>query len=128
IVLTALAQCLVARFDQQLDAGDDLPFPRDWVMRQNKWLAARYGVDAALIVDEAGTRASTRELVTVLVAELDPVARDLGCVDELAGVLAILETEPSYARQREVVARGGGLVDVVHHLVAEFESDQPETT
>ncbi len=124
--LAALAQCLVTWFDQRLDSGDDLPVPRDWVMRQNKWLAARYGIDADLIVDEAGTRAPTRELVAAVVAELEPVAVELDCATELSGVASILETGPSYLRQRGVVARGGGLADVVHHLVAEFESDQPE--
>jgi carboxylate-amine ligase len=126
VALAALAQCLVAHFDRRLDAGDALPVPRDWVMRQNKWLAARYGIDADLIVDEAGTRAPARELVAATLAELAPVAADLDCADELAGVLSILETRPSYARQRGVIARGGTLADVVHHLVAEFETDEPE--
>ena len=58
--LAALAQSLVESFDRRIDAGDVLPVPRDWVMRQNKWLAARYGLDAELIVDERGTRVPTR--------------------------------------------------------------------
>lgn len=126
IALASLAQCLVAQFDRQLDAGDELPVPRDWVMRQNKWLAARYGIDADLIVDEAGARVPTRELVAAVVTELGPVARDLDCTAELADIPLILETGPSYVRQRGVVARGGALVDVVHHLVAELETDQPD--
>jgi glutamate---cysteine ligase / carboxylate-amine ligase len=124
--LAALAQCLVTWFDGRLDAGEELTFPRDWVMRQNKWLAARYGIDADLIVDENGTRTSTRELVATLVRELEPVAVELDCVAELAGIARILETGPSYRRQRAVVERGGSLVDVVEHLVAEFATDTPE--
>jgi len=124
--LAALAQCLVTWFDRRLDAGEELTFPRDWVMRQNKWLAARYGIDADLIVDETGARSSTRELVTTVLTELEPVAVDLDCATELAGIPRILQTGPSYMRQRAVVERGGGLADVVHHLVAEFATDAPE--
>jgi carboxylate-amine ligase len=123
--LAALAQCLVEWFDRRLDAGDELPVPRDWVMRQNKWLAARHGIDADLIVDEAGTRAPTRALVAALVADLAPVAADLGCGAELADVVGILETGPSYERQRAIVQAGGTLHDVVGELVAEFANDEP---
>ena len=37
--------------------------------------------------------------------------------------LAILERGPSYIRQREVVADGGTLVDVVDSLVAELRNE-----
>jgi hypothetical protein len=43
----------------------------------------------------------------------------------LKGCLEILDHGASYARQREVMARGGRLVDVVEHLVEELRSDTP---
>ena len=52
----ALVQCLVHRLDTRLDAGESLYIPREWTIQQNKWLAARYGLDAKLIVDDEGTR------------------------------------------------------------------------
>jgi carboxylate-amine ligase len=123
--LAALAQCLVEWFDRRLDAGDRLAVPRDWVMRQNKWLAARHGIDADLIVDEAGTRAPTRALVEALVADLAPVAADLECGEELGAVTAILDAGPSYERQRRIRRAGGTLQDVVDALVDELETDAP---
>ena len=36
-------------------------------MRQNKWLAARYGLDTELIVDDRGNRRPARDLVDELV-------------------------------------------------------------
>ncbi|MGH7750665.1 MAG: glutamate--cysteine ligase, partial [Candidatus Dormibacteria bacterium] len=42
-VVAALTQCLVHQFDTQLDRGYSLPVPRSWLVRENKWRAARFG-------------------------------------------------------------------------------------
>ncbi|MDQ6910271.1 MAG: glutamate--cysteine ligase [Actinomycetota bacterium] len=123
--LASLAQCLVEWLDTLIDRGYVLPVPRLWVVRQNKWRAARHGIDADLITDEHGARAPLRQSVTELVEELSPVAARLGCADELAVNLEILERGPSYQRQRRVVEGGGTLLDVVDGLVNELETDTP---
>ena len=43
-VIAAMAQSLVESFDRQLDKGYTLPQPRMWLVRENKWRAARYGL------------------------------------------------------------------------------------
>ena len=45
-VVAALSQCLVHRFDMLMDRGYTLPIPTAWVVRENKWRAARHGIDA----------------------------------------------------------------------------------
>ena len=123
--LAALAQCLVTRMDEQLDAGETLPVPREWVARENKWRAARYGIDAQLVVDESGRLEPLRDAVVRLVDELAPTAAALGCSDELQDVLGILEVGPSYVRQRRIVEAGGTLRDVVASLRRELATDRP---
>ncbi len=124
-VLAALTQCLVHRFDVMIDRGYTLPFPRAWLVRENKWRAARYGMDASIIIDEAGNTVPLRESLTELVEDLMPVAKRLDCVDELRGILGIVERGPSYIRQREVVSAGGTLRDVVDSLITELATDTP---
>ena len=68
--------------DHQLDRGYTLPVPRTWLLRENKWRAARYGLDAEIIVDDTG-RLQPVQAIEELVDELPPVARRLGCSDEL---------------------------------------------
>jgi carboxylate-amine ligase len=121
----ALVQSLVHRIDLQLDAGQQPYIAREWTVRQNKWLAARHGLDAKLIVDDEGARMTARDSVSELLDELRPVAAELGCADELADVDTILRIGPSYARQRAIVARGGSLQDVVRALVDELATDTP---
>lgn len=124
-VVAALGQCLVQRFDTLLDRGYALPTPRAWLVRENKWRAARYGIDAAIVVDEAGTTIPLREAMRELVEDLMPVAARLGCGEQLHGAIDIMERGPSYIRQREVVAAGGSLRDVVDSLVEELTTNQP---
>jgi carboxylate-amine ligase len=123
--LAALAQSLVARMDAQLDAGEPLPVPRDWVARENKWRAARYGIDARLVVDESGRTEPVADAVARIVDELGPTAESLGCATELRAVLEILDHGPSYLRQRRIVAAGGNLHDVVASLRRELVTDRP---
>jgi carboxylate-amine ligase len=122
--MAALSQCLVTRLDTLYDRGYTLPVPKSWVLRENKWRAARYGVDAEIILDEKGTLQPIKEAVNELVHELEPVADKLGCADELEYALVMAE-RPSYLRQRQVVANGGTLTDVVDSLVEELRTDQP---
>ncbi len=123
--MAALAQSLVEWLDTLIDRGYKLPVPREWVMRVNKWRAARYGIDAEIIGDDQGTRVPVAQSIRELVEELTPVASRLGCLDELTSNLDTLDRGPSYLRQRRVVEAGGSAVDVVDSLVREMETDRP---
>ena len=118
--IAALAQCLVTQFDRDIDRGVTPEVPREWVRRENKWRAARWGVDADLVIDDAGHTRALREVVADLVDSLMPIAEDLGCAAELGDLRRIAEEGPSYVRQRAVVDAGGTLPDVVAALRAEL--------
>jgi carboxylate-amine ligase len=122
----AMSQCLVEMLNSQLDRGYTLPVPKGWTVRENKWRAARYGVDAEIIVDESGRTVPLRTAVTELVDELTPYAERLGCTEQLCRARSILEVGPSYARQRAVAdANDGDLVAVVDALLAEMRAGRP---
>jgi glutamate---cysteine ligase / carboxylate-amine ligase len=123
--VAALAQCLVTRLDSLIDQGYTLPSPKRWIVSQNKWRAARHGLEAQLIVDDEGSLAPLRGLIEELVEELTPAARKLGCETELLGALRIIEHGPSYLRQRRWMEAGATLPDVVDRLIEELRSDQP---
>ncbi|MFN2519300.1 MAG: glutamate--cysteine ligase [Jatrophihabitantaceae bacterium] len=119
--VAALAQCLVDRFDRQLDRGDTLSEPRPWLVRENKWRAARYGLDAEIVIDNSGTVQPVKQAITDLVADLLPVARRLDCAAELESIPRLIERGGSYQRQRAMAAANGGeLLPVVDLLLAEM--------
>jgi YbdK family carboxylate-amine ligase len=122
----ALSQCLVEMLNGQLDRGYTLPVPKGWTVRENKWRAARYGIEAELIVDDDGRTVPIRDLIPELVDDLVPVAERLGCTKELLRTKRILEVGPSYARQREAAAAAGGrLHAVVDSLLGEMRDNAP---
>lgn len=120
--LTALTHCLVVDLDRRLTAGEDLPHMPPWHVQENKWRAARYGLDAVIILDaDSNERLVTDDLDDVL-TRLQPVAESLGCADELAWVADIPRNGASYQRQRRIAEdNDGDLRAVVDALVAELD-------
>jgi carboxylate-amine ligase len=119
--LVALAHCLVVDLDGRAAAGEPLPTMPPWHVQENKWRAARYGLDAIVILDaESNERLVTEDLADLL-CRLEPIAERLGCTEELASVSRIVERGASYQRQRVVAQRtGGDLVAVVDSVVREL--------
>ncbi|ORA79248.1 glutamate--cysteine ligase [Mycobacterium malmoense] len=120
--LVALTHCLVVDLDRRLDAGETLPTMPPWHVQENKWRAARYGLDAVIILDaDSNERLVTEDLAEVL-TRLEPVAKSLHCADELRAVADIWRDGASYQRQRRVAEEhDGDLRAVVDALVGELD-------
>lgn len=119
--IAALTQCLVDEFSTTLDNGGTIPTMPPWHVQENKWRAARYGLDAIIILDAAGNEQLVTDHIRETVARLEPVAVKLGCVTELADVLKIIDRGAGYQRQRRVAAEhGGDLRAVVLDLVQQM--------
>jgi len=119
-------QCLVEELSGMLDRGIEPPTMPPWFVKENKWRAARYGMETILIQNAAGDERlitdDTRELIT----RLEPVAERLGCLEELHELDIILDRGASYERQLLTSARSNGsLKAVVAALVAELRDGLP---
>lgn len=121
--VASLVQVLVEHFSRELDEGRELPWIQPWFVRENKWRAARYGLDARIIVDRDGTQRPVREHLRETMARIQGIAVDLKCAREFAGLETILTQGASYARQTMVAdAADGDLREVVQHLIREFRA------
>lgn len=121
--LAALIQCLVVDLDRRIAAGEQMrPMP-PWHVQENKWRAARYGLDAIIIVNAEGAERLVTDDLHDLIDRLTPLARELGCQHELAAVAEIPARGASYQRQRAVADRtGGDLVAVVDSVTADLRN------
>jgi carboxylate-amine ligase len=105
--IAALIHCLVAHLEDQLDEGVlARPLP-PWHVQENKWRAARYGLDAIIIRDAANREGPVVDDIRDLLTRLEPTARALGCARELAGVEDLLQGGAGYLRMRDAVAADG---------------------
>ena len=85
LMLAAYVQASVARAVDEARRGVLPPAHHRQLVSENKWAAARYGLDA-LLMDLAGdprTRLPASELARRSVERLAPYARELGCADAL---------------------------------------------
>ena len=89
--VAALVQVLVEHFSRELDEGRELVTIQPWFVRENKWRAARYGLDARIIVDRDGTQVPVTEHLRETLDEIGDIADELKCARELAGIETILD-------------------------------------
>jgi glutamate---cysteine ligase / carboxylate-amine ligase len=108
--LAALVQCLVASASMSGPPEDPL------FNAENKWRAVRHGMGADFYDFAAGRAVPARSMARGLVEELRPVARDLGCEDELGGVLEMVELGTGAELQRAAFERTGSLEGVMDYL------------
>jgi carboxylate-amine ligase len=96
--LAALVQCLVRLEATEGYAPAALVHAQE-VLDENRFLAARDGVDAALVDPTRERRVAVRELVEPLLAACAPHAAELRCEAEL-GLVRLLADEGAANRQR----------------------------
>ncbi|MGB4779587.1 glutamate--cysteine ligase [Microbacterium sp.] len=121
--VASLVQVLVEHFSRQLDEDRELRTLQPWFARENKWRSARYGTDARIIVDSDGTQRPVADHLRETLEQLAPIAEELHCAREFAGVGRILDDGASATRQLLVAdAADGDLREVVQHLIREFRA------
>ncbi|MGC0268592.1 glutamate--cysteine ligase [Glutamicibacter soli] len=106
--ITALTQCLVHDMSLSLEAGNKIPVMPDWYRVENKWRAARYGLDAIIILNAQGDEMLVTDHLRSEIKRLTPISEQLGCADELQGIIRLIERGAEYQLQREVFAASGG--------------------
>src|SRR5207237_789909 len=120
VALTAYCQALVKHFCERYERGEGIPSYHRILTTENKWLAARYGLEAPVMDLATGrrNRVSVAQLVRRTLRELEPHARELGSERELEGVREILSRGNGADRQlrtfhanRDIVAVGGEIAD-----------------
>ena len=100
--LAALVQAMCKELAEHYDAGYALgTYPQE-MLEENKWLAARYGIEGNLVDLPQSSRCTAVELASRLVDRLRPHAQDLGCGREFDAVEELIERGTGADRQLAV--------------------------
>jgi carboxylate-amine ligase len=127
VAIAAYCQALVKQLSEQYDAGREIPSYHRILTSENKWLAARYGLEAPVMDLGSGrrNRVPIARLVRWTLADIEPHARELGSERELAGVLEILGRGNSADSQlrifnanRDIAEVARGIADATEALPA----------
>jgi carboxylate-amine ligase len=118
VALAAFCQALVKMYSEHYAVGAEIPSYHRILTTENKWLAARYGLEAPLmdLVTGRRNRVSLAQLVRRRLKELEPHARDLGSERELEGIAAILRRGNGADRQLRVFNANRDIVEVVSEI------------
>jgi glutamate---cysteine ligase / carboxylate-amine ligase len=121
VALTAYCQSLVKLLAEQHDAQDEpIPSYHRILTTENKWLAARYGLEAPIMDLATGkrNRIPVAQMVRRTLRAIEPHARELGCERELEGIRDILASGNGADRQLRVFNANRDVTEVASEIAA----------
>jgi carboxylate-amine ligase len=116
--LTATIQCLVQWFSEELDGGSMGPEPHPVLLRQNRWRACRFGLDARLVDLATLEPQPARGAAEALIRRLEDISSRLGCHRELGHALEMTVRPTGAERQLLLYRETGDLTEVVRRISA----------
>jgi carboxylate-amine ligase len=126
--LAALIQAMVKEIGEHFDAGKRLSrYPHEMI-DENKWLAARHGLDGNLVDLPKKERVPTAALARRVLDRVREHAQDLGSEAELEGIEDILERGNGATRQVIVYEANNDLREVMGEIVEKTVPSTADTT
>jgi len=118
VAITAYCQALVKLLCEQYERGEAIPSYHRILTTENKWLAARYGLQAPIMDLDTGrrNRIPVAQQVRRMLRQLEPHARELGAERELEGVREIISRGNGSDRQLRVFNANRDIVEVVREI------------
>jgi len=123
VAITALYQGLVKMYSEELTRTGSVPSYHRILVVENKWLAARHGLEAPIMDLATGrrNRVPLAQLVRRTLRDVEPHARELGSERELEGVREILSRGNGAEQQLRIWNANHDIVEVVRELAKETE-------
>ncbi|HWY08623.1 MAG TPA: carboxylate-amine ligase [Candidatus Acidoferrales bacterium] len=119
VAIAALTQAIVVKLHRLYTGNQSWRIYRRALIEENKWRAARYGIEGKLIDFGREAEVPMRELMLELMELIDDVVDELGSRSAVEYIHTILNEGTSAERQLRVYQQTGDLKDVVRHLVME---------
>src|SRR5580693_1504403 len=119
VAIAALAQAIIVKLYRLYQGNMSWRLYRRALIEENKWRAARYGIDGKMIDFGKETEVPMRQLIPELLELVDDVVDDLGSRSAVEYVHTIMNEGTSADRQLRIYKETGDLKAVVRHLVAE---------
>ncbi|MEY4135570.1 MAG: hypothetical protein RL386_1920 [Bacteroidota bacterium] len=119
IALAAVAQAIVAKLYKLMQSNLNFRPYRRPLISENKWRAARYGIDAKLIDFGKQEEVPFQSLLNELIDFVDDVLDPLGSREDVERLIRIAAEGTGADRQLAVFRQTGDLRSVVDYMVSE---------
>jgi carboxylate-amine ligase len=129
IAIAALCQAVIAKLYRLHEKNQSFRHYSRPLLMENKWRAARYGLDGKLIDFGKQTEVPLRSLLDELMDFVSDVVPELDSAEELGYIQKIVAEGTGADRQLKVFAETGDLKAVVDYMIQQTEeglSDAPE--
>jgi len=121
MAIAALIQATVAKLYKLFSANQGFRLYRRALIMENKWRAARYGMDGKLIDFGKQVEVPWRDLMHEYLDFVEDVVDDLDSKEELSYIHRMLEMGSGADRQLRVFEETGDLKKVVDYIIQETE-------
>ncbi len=119
VCIAALMQCIIAKLSKLHQKNQSFRSYRRILINENKWRAARWGVDAKLVDFGRKEEVPFPALINELLEFIDDVVDELGCRTEVNYVYQMLEQGSGADRQLKVYEDTDDLKKVMEYVVAQ---------
>ena len=126
VAIAALAQAIIVKLHRLYTLNQSWRLYRRALIEENKWRAARYGIDGKLIDFGKEAEVDMRQLIPELLELVDDVVDDLGSRGAVEYVHTMVKEGTSADRQLRVYRETGDMKAVVRHIVAETRAGVTE--
>jgi carboxylate-amine ligase len=121
IAIAALCQAVIAKLYQLHERNLSFRHYNRSLLMENKWRAARYGLDGKMIDFGKQTEVPARELIGEILDFVSDVVEELGSQHEIAYIRQIMENGNGADRQLRVFNETRDLKQVVDYMIQETE-------
>jgi glutamate---cysteine ligase / carboxylate-amine ligase len=123
VAIAAFCQALVKLYCERYEQGKEIPSYHRILTTENKWLAARYGLEAPVMDLATGrrNRVALAQLIRRTLRDVEPHARELGSDGELEGVREILARGNGADRQLRIFNANRDIVEVARGIAEATE-------
>jgi carboxylate-amine ligase len=126
IAIAALCQAVVAKLSRLHEKNQTFRHYSRALIMENKWRAARYGLDGQMIDFGKQTEVPVRSLIPEILDFVAEVIPELDSADELGYIYKMLEEGTGADRQLKVFAESGDLLQVVDYMIDQTEKGLSE--
>jgi carboxylate-amine ligase len=125
VAIVAFVHALGLWFDHNQSWLDEMPRPSNWRLRENKWRAMRYGIEAELVTNALGDTEAVADDIRKWLERIKPQYAELKYEPYRQTLLDMLAKGNSASRQQALWAATGSLQEVALFNCRELSDGQP---